>query len=610
MKFSKLRSSSVGSKDIGAFYGLNRTNRINDAQVSECKNMDCEAFPYFATRRHRELFYGDSEKGEKRMAVICHDTDIEDDYKVTGITVDGNFVYRGSYIGCGGQLAGNDYICEYLGDYVCFPGKQVVTSFQTYSDEAFIPDVYSFDEEEESSVYFECHTAYTQHCGEFRANGAKGEFTVACDEWGANFDAFIKQGKLSEGMCFVPVLRKSYNNGTKTQAVERPDGVFLCVDFIQNDAANSKMMFTFYDKWGVEFDYGKWLSDSGISFPLSVNFDGSNALVSMGTGQVVSGGVTYYQVVELQLDYISPPMLMGASFGGRLFACDMFGVDVFYSSVVDKYDFTPGTSLGDAGSVQCADHGRWTAIIPYGGVLYAFKRNGMYRIYSSDGLNFYMEKVADVGAVGAQAVCVVSDVMFFLSETGFYKFTGSYPAEISDTHGRRYVSGVLGGYDNMLYASVLSSDGVREMLVYNASIGAYGVHDDFNAKKFLTYGGKLYAHGEDGYVYDVIGEREAVEFSFCTRKFFLSFEKKAVNGIRMYFDFSGGENEELKVSVSYDGGEWEDCVRPITSGKVKYVPIKFKKCDEFMVKVEGRGVFTLKGLTLSLYSGGDVKQNR
>ena len=603
--FSGIRSEAISKKDIGAFYGVNRTNRINDYQLSDCKNMDCDAFPYFATRRKREVFYD-----ENKMSAICHDTDIENEYAVTGITEDGNFVYRGNRIYCAGELAGNDYVCEYLGDYVCFPKQQVIASSQAYNYDAPVREVYSFRQKTEASVYFKCHIRESQSCGYFFVSGAKGEFRSNCSEWGTILKSAVANGKLMDGMCFVPVFRSCHNVAeVKTTALPCPESMFMRVDYVEADGFS----FTCYDAYGNEFDYTGWLTAnkeyySGSNFPLSVTFEDSFVRLELGVSTAA-----YISATELQLDYVSAPMLWGVPYGGRLFACDVFGVDIFYTSgsgaADEKYDFTPGTSLGGAGFVSCADHGRWTALIPFGGALYAFKRDGMYRIYSSDGLNFYMDKVCDVGALSARSVCVVSDVMYFLSENGFYKFTGSYPALLPANLSRRYTDGVLGGVDNKLYASVVSDEGC-EFVVYDARVDAYGVHDDFNALNFVTYGGELYALSNSGEVYHFSDCRESVEFELLTRKFFLGFEKKAINAIRLYFDFSGEENEKIEVFVSYDGGEWEPCFKPITSGKLKYVPIKFKKCDELCVKIKGNGIFTLKGMTISFYSGGDIKQNR
>lgn len=600
MRYSGVSSSALGNKDLGAFYGINRTNRINDAQMSDVKNLDCENFPYLSTRRGREVVYA-----EHPLSVLCRDSDITDDYKATGITKDGNFVYRGAYINFGDALVGNDYVCEHLGDYVCFPNRQIVSSFQTYSEET-VYDVEDFNYKEEDAVRFVAHKGASQECSRINITNNRGVLHSLCDE----HKSIVASGAIQSGRCYYPVFRSCYASaGIVTEKKTMPDGVFIKIDYV--NSYEGVMRFSFYTMDGEEFNFGEWLelhqdeySDEG--WPVTYSYNGNGCVtLHLGTNVTSLG----YGATELQLDYIFVPMSMGVSFGGRLFCCDVFGIDVYYSSAADRYDFLPGTSLGDAGAVSCAEHGRWTGIITYGGALYVFKRNGMYRIYSSDGLNFYLEKVADVGAISSKSICVVSDVLYFLSETGIYKFTGSYPKEISDAYGRVYTDGVFGGYDNKLYASCVYSDG-RELLVYNTDINAYGVHDDFDAVNFVTYGGKLYALSSEGVVYYMSGERECVDFYLETRKFFLSFEKKAINGIKIYFDFSGGEGEKMEVFVSYDGGEWERCFRPIVSGKLKYVPIKFKKCDELCVRIEGCGTLTVKGLSLSLYSGGNIKQNR
>lgn len=629
MEFSMLQSSATGNKDIGAFYGVNRTNKINDYQMSDMKNVDCESFPYLATRRARNLFYN-----ENKMAAICHDTDIEDYYKVTGVTKGGGFVYRGAKV-IGGGISSRNSVFEYLGDYVLLPEKKyvrVISSLGGYS--ASVGNFNSSLGEYRYVYGAESVKGTPSNAAESRSYGITKSLISCHYDVGARplVDSFVSYFfDLKPGMFFSMDLfgRSGFSGEYDYVYCDIPEDVYMVIDKL------------YYRKGGVQYDYGHssfnksdatdLSSDDGVWFYIeysahrmengeiydvsqhfkeyaSKNWVRTDAFSPGHAGWDYPGYIHYTNCFAIRAEL--PVMLGGVHYNGRFFAYDNMGVDIYYSSAADKYDFMSGTSLGDAGAVSCTDHGKWTGLIPYGGALYAFKKNGMYRIYSSDGLSFYMDKVADVGAVSREAVCVVSDVMYFLSETGLYRFTGAYPEELADNLGRRYVSGVLGGVDNKLYASLEHSDGC-ELVVYDASVGAYGVHDGFNAKNFVTYGGKLYGlDSVDGYVYEMSGERLSTEFEIITRKFFLGFEKKAINGLRIYFDFSGQEGEKIEVFVSYDNGEWEPCFKPITSGKLKYVPIKFKKCDELKVKISGTGVFTLKGMTLSLYSGGDIKQNK
>lgn len=624
MKFSKLEQSATGTKDIGAFYGVNRTNKINDYQMSDMKNVDCESFPYLATRRARKLFYD-----ENKMAVICHDTDITDDYKVTGVTESGGFVYRGEKLIDEGVSCDNS-VTEFSGDYVFLPEQKYVRGKARSVREFPKPvDEYYFSGETSWRIdYAEASVG----CIEI----SSGKICCINDPGGSWLREFISFFfSAYPGMFFSLKLFSSIVEDNKDNIIfdcDIPDDVYMVIDSLSiecrgvtykygEDHFSKDTINDANDKLYINFTARK--IQNGEVYNISKHFKmfparkrelAETSVYGVGLASVNLSFSTYPRYLNgINIIPIPPVMLFGEYFGGRLFACDNMGVDIYYSpsgNGSDKYDFTFGESLAGAGVVSCADSGKWTALKSYNGALYAFKKNGMYRIYSSDGLSFYMDKVADVGAVSRNAVAIVSDVMYFLSETGLYRFTGTYPEELPDNLGRRYTDGVLGGYDNKVYCS-LSYSGGRELVVYDAQVNAYGVHDEFDAVNFVTYGGKLYGlDASSGCVYEMSGERESLEFSINTRKFFLGFDKKAINGIRLYFDYENQPGENFEVLVSYDGGEWEPCFKPITSGKLKYVPIKFKKCDELSVSIRGTGIFTLKGMTLSLYSSGDIKQNR
>ena len=648
MKFSKLGVSSVRDKEIGAFYGVNRTNKINDYQLSDCKNFDCENFPYFSTRKGRECFYS-----ENKMAAICHDTDVTDDYRVTGVTDGGSFIYRGEKLIDEGCSCGA--MSEFLGDYVLLPDKKYVRIDTALVDGESVCSAELSDFLRPAEKITPCCTfskertiyKYASSVGDYlKVEAGSIEFKFDYDYRSASVvkDMCRRYFTLYPGMFFRLKLSakkgrgQNYSNADliSESICDIPDDVYMVIDEMYMKMDNG----TIYHYGDKDFNYDKMddvssgednkayikftarRESTGELYDISKHFKYYKADSKSDDDFIIGGtfkaGLSYTSLGDPPYTYRwndvyilpeAPVMLFGTHYNGRFFACDNLGVDVLYSSSAEKYDFTPGTSLSDAGALSCVDAGKWTAMCVYGGCLYVFKKNGMYRIYSNDGLSFYLDKISDVGAVSKNAVCVVSDVMYFLSETGLHRFTGTYPEELPDSLGRKYTDGVLGGYDNKLYASLTHSGGC-ELIVYDAVVSAYGVHDGFSVKNFVTYGGVLYALSDDGYVYKMSGKRESLEFSLNTRKFFLSFEKKAINGIRLYFDFSGGENEKMDVSVSYDGGDYEPCLHPITSGKLKYVPIKFKKCDELCVKISGYGVFTLKGMSLSIYNGGDIKQNK
>ena len=672
------KRQNPGSKDIGAFYGLNRTAKINDFQLSEMQNIDCEFFPYAGTRRERVKIF-------ENMAVIASDSDVgTSEYQVTGVTEGGSFIYRGEDMGPirrdslsllenldddmtipdmelqGGASSSEHgmYLAEYSGDYVCFPsmdvitvanGEMAVTSFKSTGDD------YETDMKDMSpSIYEDAGVVCCNDAGKGSivirtGNTRKSE----CRPIAKEFIGLISSGKLLAGKSIV--LSMYYHEITDHDAAI-PDDVYEVVSYVKVTGGSkgdvlyaSGLPDTDPKCQNVDdiFDAGReeYVRES---FEIEIGFDAYD-----GGGQPANISAYFYEArhpydakeggstepfeigswetsyryndpkySNLKIAFIENAMVMGEAFGGRLFTLDQQGVTVYYSSAAGKYDFQQRGVSGGAGFILCSDPGKWTGMQVYHESLYVFKRNSMYRISSSDGLSFYMDKIAEIGAVSANGICVVDDIMYFLSVDGLYRFSGSYPQLLPDSLGRQYTGGALGGCDGKVFCSLRYKEGLEEkseLIVWHPDKNIYSRHDDLRVSQFLYAYGMCYALDQDGCVHQMEGERSAVPFSLETKEYFFGFAKKAVNAIRVYFEYEPStyvddETGEvvpcgLVIEASYDGGEWEKCHKPIRDGRVRYVPIKFKKCDEFKLKISGCGVFDLKGLSFSVYQGGDIRQN-
>lgn len=673
-----------GSKDITAFYGLNRTAKINDFQLSDMMNLDCEFFPYVGTRRSREEITltetvvekvpGVDEEGneievenevprEFFMRVICSDSDVNtEDYAVTGIAEDGSFVYRGEKFrrtisenikDSVGAKAGNDmelmgsgdrqiYMTECFGDYVVFPNMDVFTPAGEAVEKKTLMSSgggYETDMENLSPTYYE--NVISVSCND----EGKGSIVVrrgnrrrrSCGDIVLEFLELMKSGKLYPG---VNMILSMYRHQITDHYVEIADDVYENVESIRfvkpgtDDELldGDKKPFTaeniLYTDERVPFDIEiafEAKTQAGEVVDISERFKYAAHPYSdpdslddedtfyVGSFDTIGFGGREAVYSNLEISFIGNVMSMGEPFGGRLFAADNQGLTVYYSSAVDPYDFTLSGVTGEAGFLSCTDPGKWTAMCVYRDSLYVFKRNFMYRIYSGDGLTFFMDKVADVGALSATSVAVVDDVMYFLSGDGIYRFTGAYPQLLPDSLKRKYVGGAIGGDDGKVFFSVQDPSGAWELCVWHADKEIFSRHDDFEAKQFLYAYGKVFALSGNGVVHQMEEGREVVEFSLSTKKYFFGFSKKAANAARIYFDLSGDDSYTtpyIQLSVSYDGGvSFEPCGGKITDGKVRYVPVRFRKCDEVILKIEGKGVFDLKGISFSVYQGGDIKQN-
>lgn len=653
MKYDLVNRGNPGSKDVTAFYGLNRTGKINDFQLSDMENMDAGSFPFVETRRERSVFWGKSEE-ESTMQMICSDTDVYDDYKLTGVTDSGAFFYRGKKVFEGGY-SGDVCMLEHMGDYVFLPSKKVVrvNADETATELDFEGKTDGFLGDEIRGPY--SIYQYTSNVGgpfnisNHHIRGAHDPIAATGSYLKKYEDFFFSHAK--PGQVFSLDLLCRYGKGLddlrSEYRCEIPEDVYMVMNDVyyiacykqSGDLKTKKISYgdvdfsassakAFYEALNGEYpctlhiEFTARKKHTGEVYDISQHFQYYPAYSdTLTTGNYFLPGLAY---VDLAGDYktawndfhinlySSDVMLFGASFGGRLFACDNLGITVHYSAS-GSYDFEVGASIGGAGFLSCAEPGKWVAMCVYNDALYVFKRNGMYRIYSGDGLSYYMDKIADVGAIERLGVCVVDNVLYFLSDDGIYQFTGSYPQLLPDSLGRRYTGGAMGGDDGRLYASLKYAENGEEkteLIVWHTDKRIFSRHDDFSAKQFLVALGGVYVLSENGKVFKVEGERCAVPFSLTTKKYFFGFSKKAANAARIFFEYEKeNEDDSFLVEVSYDGGEFLPCGAPISNGRVRYLPVKFRKCDELMLRISGRGIFTLKGLSFSVYQGGDIKQN-
>ncbi len=628
MILPKMQGSRVSEKNISAFYGVNRTAKINDFQLSEMKNMDCETFPFAATRKSREKIYPlETEKGTPSpMKLICANDDIFDDYSVTGVTADGAFVYRGEVIESRKlDLSRSESIVLHGGYFVTFPDMNAF-----YVDNGAVETESVYDVHED----FETDTAGIGNIGgnEAKITVQNNSLIIPMDRRGyrdpsglGGIKELLVSGALQAGTQ-VKLSMYRHRDGEAHWA-NIPETVYEVIagvkaydDVTDEDITPENGTFhDFFDVSGakakpvrviVEFES---YDEAGNEYDISQHF--AEAMGVEGIDFRVGCWQLYENYSNLKIEFKISNMVFGVSYYGRLFGCDNRGVEVYYTSGgVDNLNFKQETSGSNAGVLMCSDPGKWTAMCAFNNALYCFKRDAMYRIYSSDGLTFYMERIADVGATGNEAVCVVDNVMYFLSSNGLYAFSGAYPQPLPDSLGRTYLRGVLGGDNRKLFCSLAWKENEvfkRELCVYHIDKGIFSVHDDFAAKQFVWFGGELYALEESGVVWRMDSVREAVEFCLDTKQYFFSFQKKAVSAARIYFEFDpAGDDGYFEILVSADNGEFVPATPKIANGRVRYVPIKFKKCDEFRIRICGEGVFTLKGISFALYQGGDVKQNR
>ena len=293
---------------------------------------------------------------------------------------------------------------------------------------------------------------------------------------------------------------------------------------------------------------------------------------------------------------------VGAVHQGRVFGADSLGRSVYCSSYSDFKDWTITGTADGGGFVNVSSGGRWTALEPFGGYLYAFKADKLYRIAGNTALNYRADLVSDAGCFSQRAVCACGDTLYFAGRGGVYAFSGTEPVLLSDPLDSRYVGGSLGAADGKLWCALEREDGTQDILCYNIKYKAWHRQTGDYPLHFLPYGGRLYAFTASGCDALEAAEPGADDaFSLTTRPHFLTFDRKGISEV--WVRVTADADAAAEVSVSYDGGEFLPC-GTVAGKRQARIPVRLRKCDSFRLRLAGTGRVQLDALELTLSSGG------
>lgn len=304
------------------------------------------------------------------------------------------------------------------------------------------------------------------------------------------------------------------------------------------------------------------------------------------------------------------PFKLGCSFGGRLFCCDVSGNSVWVSKFGEPFDFSVDATDAGGAVLSCLEPLRWTAIISYAENVYCFKRDKIYRIDGSGSLSYEFTPISDLGALNQKAVTVIESSMYFMNESGIYKFSGGELQLISSAVTKELSgakSAILGGYGHVLYAAVNFSDGSQALYVCDQKTGYWHTETPpagGTVYDFCDYAGKFMCATSKG-VYQLNPEEEGksdtdVSFSLVTKEYFYLFDKKAVGEVNIRME----AEEPVYISVCYDGKTWTDEREVKLGAGVGRANVKLRKCTTFKIKVRGSGKAKIYAMEFSLYTGG------
>lgn len=558
MILPKVENYENKKASLTVFKGLNQRDKISDIEFSDMENMSAAVIPAVSPRRPRYCV----------AEVVGGCNIVSPEYtggtlgSFTGVK-DKHFYYKGSLIS-GNLTAGQKSVADFNGKICIFPDK-VYYDYMSNPDTGVVSTSLT---DMEKTMTVSGASFYSSY------NTVTGEYTAYITASGADFDDNFKVG---DSIC-ISGCTKTENN---TKIIESRKDYAAEKDIISavcEKVAANRIDFLLYNKKGEKVCFTKAKETGSITLKKAV-----------------------------------PDMSHICVHNNRLWGTSKSGEYIYASKLGDCTDFYSFQGLSDDSWYSyIGTGGKFTGICSYRTAVVAFKRNCIHHIYGDDPVNFSIPKQTFGGCIDGRSICETGGILYYLANDGFYGYSGGEPYCISPQIKQRYSSCAAGSDGKHYYASATDKNGISDVLVYTPDYDVWMREDNKKFEDFCCYNGSLYGIADNKMWRLDCGEDEAAEsfnWSFTSKRFtYDMIEHKGLSCMWIRADVES--DTKIDVSVSADGEDFKVCGR-IDGSKnrgfcVTRIPVRFKKCDSFRIKLSGKGKAVIHDIEISSHNGGRI----
>lgn len=552
MILPKISAYESQETQLTVFGGLNRRDKISDSDFSEMQNMSSRAVPAIAVRRSRKNIA--AAKNAVTLAVPEYTGGLS---SFTGIK-DNHFYYNGELIS-GDLTDGKKSVADFNGKICIFPDKVYYDYIPSEDTGTVSSSLTSMEKSVTvSNAYF--YSSYDDLTGEYTA------YISASD---AEFDSVFTAG---DSIC-ISGCSYSQNNTKSIQSRRDYAAETDIVSAVAEEVSSIKIELLLYNKKGEK--------------------------VQFHTGSE-SETVTLKKFV--------PDMNHICVHNNRLWGTSASGEYIYASKLGDCTDFNSFQGLSDDSWYSyIGTGGEFTGICSYRTAVVAFKRNCIHHVYGDSPTNFSIPKHTYGGCIDGRSVCEIGGVLYYLSNDGFYGYSGGEPYRISTRFEAKYSSCAAGTDGKVYYASAADEDNCCEVLVYDPETDIWVKEDETRFEDFCSCDGNIYGIADDALWQLDCQCDEDFSWSVTTKRFtYNTMLHKGLSCIRIRADIS--DNTDTDVYISFDNNGFKNCGS--INGKTKNgfsvwrIPVRFEKCDSFRIKLQGRGDAVIHDIEITSYNGG------
>lgn len=590
-KEESLPAVSTFGFDVNRWAGINKIKGSQyDYEMTDCKNMSSDNFPYASPRKSRECIY--SEDGIKRIYKI-------EDKKIYFIDKDNNLAVLENgtktlqkytdennvenLINVNNCLCTNNYdrtsifypnmmYVDRIGNpvYIRYPIKfsEIPDSYDVITSDEFtnmrgcvleaFTTVYITDiDTREINVTMTLPTAteymypHANTTSPQNNNRYIPRIRVRIYNASGEVKKHNQNPSYSDGCPFIECFA-TVNNRQNTYTLEIPEEITLEEgDYIQ-------------------FKVGLYADDNGFEW----NWWPDNVEYALSADWYINDSFA-----TLALDY-------GVIYNNRIIGVK--GKDIRASALGDFANFTEyadeagNPSATGAYATDVGSSGDFTGICAYNNVLLLFKKNIIYEMYGT--MPYTITELCNTGCIDNDSICSIDGVLYWASPKGIVRYSGGVPKVISTHIGINTETICKAGTDGRKYYVY---DGYKTY-VYDTYYQLWHIEDSKGVKMFYNQINELYMVCNDG-IYKTNSGTENVEWEFTTKDYTFS-SKERKNLSKLWIRTTMSKNSNLEIYVRQNCGEWSRvAVKTAERDEMFDFKLRVKKCNSFALKFKGIG---------------------
>lgn len=553
MMYPQLNEQRERRKAQTAFRGLNRNMNAMEEEFVSMENMGSDEAPMMAPRRQR-----------RRIMRIGGGTELLGGTTLSWIA-DGALYYGGSKvaegIGAGAQLVR-------MGAYLIVWPDRIV--YNTYTRELTGMDA-----------------AWT-------GNGVRVRPCMLSGQELAYVSGDTEPESPADGMYWL--------NTSVGGMYQYLNGVWTGLDTVYSRLESLGLGAAFRDYDVVEIS---GMDDAAYNMSATVYARGDDYIV-IAAGEIVeyenSGEVTVRRTAP-DLDHICEN-------GNRLWGYSNTTHEIRGSKLGDPWNWNSYLGIStDSYAATVGSQGDFTGIISYMNYVHFFKENRVHRLYGTQPSNYQLieMQMRGVKAGCGKSLCVVNELLYYMSRDGIIRYDGSGPVCVSEALGTERMDAVVcGAHGNKLYVSALTESG-PEMYVLDTRYNMWHREDSARALSFAGTGDGDYFLDDQGTVWGIDGVMSMLEDYDADLEGPVSWEAvtgdmlteygmgqrttlaKKLKRVEIRLQMDRGARVEVEIQFDSDG-RWHRAMSYASElKKTVTLPLAARACDHFAIRYRGKG---------------------